>query len=85
MLLAAEKCIHPGPPSLSKATHAIQYWTTQISKNGIHYANDCALEYYLEHSYVDASHFDKTMLVKTCAAELRNAKARLKDVLADEI
>jgi hypothetical protein len=34
---------------------------------------------------VDASHFDKTMLVKDCASELRNAKARFKDVLAEAI
>jgi formiminotetrahydrofolate cyclodeaminase len=39
----------------------------------------------LEHSFVDASHLDKTVSVKTCAAELCNAKARLKDVLADAI
>jgi hypothetical protein len=49
------------------------------------YTDYCVLEYYLEHSDVDASHFDKTMLVKACAAELRNAKAHFKDVLADAI
>jgi hypothetical protein len=35
----------------------------------------------LEHSDVDASYFDKTMSVKDCASELRNAKAEFKDVL----
>jgi hypothetical protein len=30
---------------------------------------------------VDASYFDKTMTVKECASELRNAKAKFKDVL----
>jgi hypothetical protein len=39
----------------------------------------------LEHSDVDALNFDKTMLVKDCASELRNAKARFKDVLAEAI
>jgi hypothetical protein len=51
MLRAAEKCSiqkqhdTPWAPSLSKATHAIWYWTTLISKNGILYAEDCVLEY----------------------------------------
>jgi hypothetical protein len=91
MLRAAKKCsirkqhYMPWAPSLSKATNVILYWTTQISKNGIRYDDDCILEYYLEHSDVDALHFDKTMQVKACAAELRNAKARFKDVLADAI
>jgi hypothetical protein len=30
---------------------------------------------------VDASYFDRTMTVKECASELRNAKAKFKDVL----
>jgi hypothetical protein len=81
MLRAAEKCSirkqhdMPWAPFLSKATHAIRYWTTRISKKGIRHAGDFVLEYYLEHSYVDASHFDKTMSVKACASELRNAKS----------
>jgi hypothetical protein len=39
----------------------------------------------LEHSDVDAMHFDNTLSDKSCVAELRNAKARFKDVLANEI
>jgi hypothetical protein len=35
----------------------------------------------LEHSDVDASYFDRTLRVKECASELRNAKAKFKDVL----
>jgi hypothetical protein len=91
MLRAAGKCSIrkqqdiPWSPSLSKSTHAIRYWTTQISKNGIRYADDCVLEYYLEHSDVDASHFDNTMSVKAWAAELRNAKNIFKNFLADAI
>jgi hypothetical protein len=74
MLRAAEKCSirkqhdTPWALSLSKATHAMRYWTTRISKNGIQHADDCVLEYYLEHSDVDVSYFDKTMSVKSCAA-----------------
>jgi hypothetical protein len=30
---------------------------------------------------VDASYFDKTMTVKECASELRNAKAKFKGIL----
>jgi hypothetical protein len=91
MLRAVEKCSirkqhdRPWAPSLSKSTHAIRYWTTQISKNGIRHADDSVLEHYLEHSDVDASCFDKTMFVKDCASELRDAKARFKDVLAEAI
>jgi hypothetical protein len=78
MLKAAEKCNirkqHDTPcaPYLSKATHAIRYWTRRISRNGILHTND---------SDVDASYFDKTMSVKECASELKNAKAKFKDVL----
>jgi hypothetical protein len=39
----------------------------------------------LEHSDVDASYFDNTMLVKECASELPNAKARFKYVLAEAL
>jgi hypothetical protein len=91
MLRAAEKCSiskqHDAPwaPSLSKSTHAILYWTKRISKNGIRQADDRVLEYYLEHSDVDAPHFDNTMSVKDCASELRNAKEIFKDVLSKAI
>jgi hypothetical protein len=53
MLRAAEKCSirkqhdTPWAPSLSKATYAIRYWTTRISKNDIRHADDRVLEYYL--------------------------------------
>jgi hypothetical protein len=91
MLRAAEKCSirkqhnTPWDPSLIKATHVIRYWTTRTSRNGIQYANDSVLEYYLEHADVGAMHFDKTLSVKACVAELLNAKARFKDVPADAI
>jgi hypothetical protein len=75
----------PWAPSLSKATHAIHYWTKRISVSGIRKTDDRVLKYFLEHSYVDAAHFDNTMSVKDCVSELRNAKARFKDVLAEAI
>jgi hypothetical protein len=56
-----------------------------MSKNGIRYADDCILDHYVGHSDVDVLHFDKTMWIKACAAELCNAKARFKGVLADAI
>jgi hypothetical protein len=56
-----------------------------ISTSGIRQADDRVLEYYLEHSDVDPAHFDKTMSVKDCVYELRNAKARFKDVLTEAI
>jgi hypothetical protein len=71
----------PWEPSLSKATHASQYWTRRISRNVIRHTNDSVLDHFMEHSDVDASYFDKTMSVKDCASELRNAKAKFKDVL----
>jgi hypothetical protein len=87
MLRAVEKCTirkqHDTPwgTSLSKATHVIRYWTRQISKNGIRHIDDSVLDHFLEHSDVDASYFDKTMTGKECASELRNAKAKFKDLL----
>jgi hypothetical protein len=53
--------------------------------SGIRQADDRFLEYYLEHSDVDAAHFDKTMYVKDCVSELRNEKARFNDVLSEAI
>jgi HEPN domain-containing protein len=87
MLRSAEKCSirkqHdiPWAPSLSKATHAIRYWTRRISKNGIRHIDDSVLDHFLEHSDVDASYFDKTTTVKECVSELRNEKAKFKDVI----
>jgi hypothetical protein len=87
MLRAAEKCTvrnqhdTPWAPSLIKATHAIRYWTRRKAKNGIRHINDSVLDHFLEHSDVDASYFDKTMMVKECSSELRNAKAKFKEVL----
>jgi hypothetical protein len=75
----------PCAPYLSKATHAIRYWNKRISKSGIRQVDDRVLEYYLEHSDVDDAHFDKTVSVKDCVSELRNAKARFKDVIAEAI
>jgi hypothetical protein len=71
----------PWAPSLSTATHAIRYWTRRTAKNGIRHIDDRVLDHFLEHSNVDASYFDRTMAVKECASELRNAKAKFKDVL----
>jgi hypothetical protein len=87
MLMAAENCTirkqhdMPWAPSISKATHAIIYWTRRISKHGIRHTDDSVLDHFLEHFDVDASYFDKTMSVKDCASELRNAKAKFKYVL----
>jgi hypothetical protein len=87
MLRATEKFIirkqhdTPWSPSLSKATHAIRYWRRRISNSGILHINDSVLDHFLEHSDVDASYFDKTMMVKECASELRNAKAKFKDLI----
>jgi hypothetical protein len=87
MLRAVEMCTirkqhdTPWAPSLNKATHAIRYWTRRILKNGIRHTDDSVLDHFLEHSDVDASYFDKTMPVKECASELRNAKEKFKDVL----
>jgi hypothetical protein len=75
----------PWAPSLIKVTHIIWYWTKRISKSRIRQADDHVLEYCLEHSDVEAAHFDKTMSVKNCASELRNARVRFKDVLAKEV
>jgi hypothetical protein len=87
MLRAAEKCTirkqhdTPWAPSISKATHAIRYWTRRIAKNCIRNIDDSVLDHFLEHSDVGASYFEKNMTVKECASELRNAKAKFKDGL----
>jgi hypothetical protein len=89
MLRAEDKCTirrqhnTPWAPSFSKATHAIRYWTMGISKNDIQHTDDSVLDHFLEHSDVDASYFYKTMPVKECASELRNKKAKFKDVFCE--
>jgi hypothetical protein len=60
MLRAAENCTirkqhdTPWATSLSKATHAIRYWTRRISRNGDRNTDDSVLDHSLEHSDVDA-------------------------------
>jgi hypothetical protein len=87
MMRSADNCTirkqhyPPWAPSLIKATHAIRYWTRRISRKGIRHTDDSVLDHFLEHADVDASYFDKTMSVKDCASELRNAKAKFKDAL----
>jgi hypothetical protein len=56
-------------------------WTRRTANNGIRHIDDRVLDHFLEHSDVGASYFDITMTVKECASELRNAKAKFKDVL----
>jgi hypothetical protein len=68
----------PWAPSLSKDTHAIWYCTRRAAKNGIRHINDRVLDHFLEHSDVDTSYFYRTLTVKECASELRNAKANSK-------
>jgi hypothetical protein len=81
MLRAAETCTirkqhdTPWAPSLSRVNHAIRYWTRQTAKNGTQHIDDRVLDHFLEHSGVDASFFDRTMMVKECAS------AKFKDVL----
>jgi hypothetical protein len=76
MLRAAEKCTirkqhdTPWAPSLSKATHAIRYWTRRISKNGIQHTDDSVLYHFLEHSDVNASYFDKPCWLKSVLLNL---------------
>jgi hypothetical protein len=86
MMRSAENCTirkqhdTPWAPSLSKATHAIRYWTRRISRNSIQHTDDSVLDLFLEHSDLGASYSDKTMWVNDCVSELRNAKAKFKDV-----
>jgi hypothetical protein len=77
-------CAPALPEVLTKATNAIRYWTRWISKNGIRHTNDSVLDHFLEHSDVEASHFDKTTSVKDWSSELWIAKAKIKDVLDEE-
>jgi hypothetical protein len=57
------------------------FFSRRTEKNGIRHIDDRVLDHFLEHSDVDLSYFDRTMTVKECASELRNAKAKFKDVL----
>jgi hypothetical protein len=50
-------------------------------RNSIRHTDDSVLDHFLKHSDGDASYFDKTMSIKDCASELRNEKAKFKDVL----
>jgi hypothetical protein len=87
MLRSADNCTirkhhdKPWAPSRSKVTHAIRYSTRQTAKTSIRHIDDRVLDHFLEHSDVDESYSDRTLMVKECASELRNSKAKFKDVL----
>jgi hypothetical protein len=87
MLRSAKNCTirkqhdTPWAPSLSKATHAIRYWTRKTAKNFIRHIDDRILDHFLERSDVDVSYFDRTLTVKEFVSELRNVKAKFKDFL----
>jgi hypothetical protein len=73
----------PWTASISKATHTIRYWDARLARKGVRYNQDVIVNYYLAHSYVEVECFDKTLTIRECFSEMRNARARFKDILRD--
>jgi hypothetical protein len=68
---------------MSKATHTIQYWDVRLERKGVRDTQDVILNYYLAHSDAEVECFDKTLTIRECFSEMRNARARFKDILRD--
>jgi hypothetical protein len=69
--------------SNGRATLAIRYWDVQIKRKGVRDLNDAVLNYCVARSNVDVKAFDKTMPLPDCHHQVKNARAKLKDVVAD--
>jgi hypothetical protein len=67
--------------SMSKATNTIRYWDVRLERKGVHDTQDVILNYYLAHSDVKVECFDKTLTIRECCSEMRNARSRFKDIL----
>jgi hypothetical protein len=46
--------------------------------------HDVILNYYLSHLDVEVECFDKTLTIRECFSEMRNARAHFKDILRDD-
>jgi hypothetical protein len=46
--------------------------------------HDVILNYYMVHSDVEVECFEKTLTIQECISEMKNARARFKDILRDE-
>jgi hypothetical protein len=73
----------PWTASTSKATHTIRYWDARLARKGIRDIHYVILNYYLPHSYVEVEYFGKTLTIRECFSEMRNVRARFKDILRD--
>jgi hypothetical protein len=71
----------PWAKSLSTATHAIRYWSTQFNQKGIHSQNDGALDYYFTQSGVNVTVADRTLSIRECIHQAKNARRKFKDVV----
>jgi hypothetical protein len=65
------------------ATHTIRYWDARPTRKGVHDIRDVILNYNLAHSDVEVECFDKTLTILECFSEMRNARARFKDIIRD--
>jgi hypothetical protein len=73
----------PWTASISKATHTIRYGDARLARKGVRDNQDAILNYYLANSDVEVECFDKTLTIRECFSEMRNTRARFKDILRD--
>jgi hypothetical protein len=69
--------------SLSTATHAIRYWSTQVDRKGIHSQDDGILDYYFSQSDVNGTVADRMLSIRDCIHQAKNARRKFKGVLKD--
>jgi hypothetical protein len=71
----------PWANSLGTATHAIRYWSTRVDRKGVHSQDDGVLDYYFSQSDVNGTVADRTLSIRECMHQAKNARRKFKDAL----
>jgi hypothetical protein len=89
MLSDAKQCnlrkmhTEPWSPAIRLETHTIRYWDVRIKHKGDHNPMSGVLNCYLSLSDVEADDNDKLLTVEECIKQMKQARQKLKDVVAN--
>jgi hypothetical protein len=73
----------PWSPSIGRTTSSIRYWDLHIKRGGIRDKNDTLLDYYHDHSDVEAE-YDVYLTHREYIHQISNARSKLKHVVTNE-
>jgi hypothetical protein len=73
----------PWTASISNATQTIRCRDARLARKGVRDIHDVILNYYFAYSDVEVECFGKTLTIRECFSEMRNARAHFKDILRD--